>query len=44
MAIDRKFLISQTSSPYFAVNLTAGIVILVYLLDPEVKRIFREPE
>src|SRR6266508_3899933 len=35
MAIDRKFLISQTSSPYFALNLIAGIAILVYLLDPE---------
>jgi hypothetical protein len=44
MVIDRKFLISQTSSPYFAVQLIAGIVILAYFLDPEVKRIFGEPE
>lgn len=42
MAVDRQFLISHTSSPYFAVNLLAGVAILVYLLDPERKRLFAE--
>lgn len=40
--MDRNFLISHTASPYFAVNLLAGIVILFYLLNTETIRLFEE--
>lgn len=42
--LDRKYLFSQTSSPYFAVNLVAGTFILFYLLNPDVKQLFGEQE
>ncbi|HXB62436.1 MAG TPA: hypothetical protein VNU94_06260 [Acidobacteriaceae bacterium] len=44
MQIDRKFLIAQISSQYFAFNLVAGILILIYLLRPDVMSAFGEPQ
>ena len=42
--LDRKFLLSQTSSPYFAVGVVSEVFILFYLLDPDVKQLFGEQE
>jgi hypothetical protein len=40
MNLDRRFLTSQISSPYFAISVVAAILILFYLLDTDVKRAF----
>jgi hypothetical protein len=44
MEIDRKFLLSQISSPYFAISVVVCVLTLFYLLDPDVKRLFGERE
>ena len=44
MQLDRKFLLSHTSSPYFVISLVAAVVVLLYLLDSDVKRAFGVPD
>jgi len=39
-SIDRKLLLSIASTPNFAINAVAHILILFYLLDPDAKRVF----
>lgn len=43
-AIDRKMLSSIVSTPTFLINATAHIAILLYLLDPDTKRVFQVME
>jgi hypothetical protein len=43
-AVDRKMLSSIVSTPTFLINATAHIAILLYLLDPDTKRVFRVKE